>query len=438
MKQIKVGIIGLGTVGTGIAKLLVQNKDIITARLGAELLLTRGADLDMERDRGISFEPGQLTTDPWLVTDAPDISIVAEMIGGTGIAKEVIIRALNNGKHVVTANKALLAEHGHELFELAGKKGVSLAFEASVGGCMPIIKTIRETLVSNRILAVTGILNGTCNYILTKISSEGMSFADALRDAQAEGFAEADPTLDVGGFDTAHKLAIISSLAYGMKINMDDIFIEGISNITPMDIEFARDSGYRIKLLAISKFDGHSVQARIHPAMVPFSDQLSNVSGSLNAVTISGDAVGDMVLFGHGAGMMPTATAALSDICDISRNIIAGGGERVPMLSWQESQIRDIPIRSMDEIETHYYFRFTVLDQPGVLSKIAGILGNHDISIKTVHQIERKLDGGVPLFMLTHKAKEAHVQAALKGISALAVSTQDPVLIRIEEGNHKP
>lgn len=433
MKQINIGMIGLGTVGTGIARLLVQNKKIITSRLGAELVLKKGADLDIDRDRGIAFETGQLTTDPFLVTDDPSIDIVTEMIGGTGTAREVIVRAIENGKHVVTANKALLAENGNELFGLAEKKGVNLAFEASVGGCMPVIKTLRETLISNRIKAVTGILNGTCNYILSKITNEGVAFAEALKDAQDKGYAEADPSLDVDGFDTAHKLAIISALAYGMKINMNDIYMEGISGVTPMDIGFAGECGYCIKLLAISKFEDGAVQARIHPTMVPFSNQLANVAGSMNAVSITGDAVDDMVLFGHGAGMMPTASAALSDIADIARNITAGGGLRVPLLSYQAAHIREIPIRPIEETETHYYFRFTVYDRPGVLAKIAGILGKHDISIKSVHQIERKLDGGVPLFMLTHMARESHVKAALGEISALDISTREPVLIRIEE-----
>ena len=436
MKQINIGIVGLGTVGTGIARLMNDNRDLISARIGADLVLKKGADLDIERDRGMDFAPGQLTTDPFEITDDPGIDIVAEMVGGTGIAKEVILRAIENGKHVVTANKALLAEQGNALFEHAEKKGVNLTFEPSVGGCMPIIKTLRETLVSNRIEAVTGILNGTCNYILTKIANEGIAFSEALKDAQDKGYAEADPILDVGGFDTAHKLAIISAIAYGMRINLDDIYIEGISGITPMDIEFARDCGYVIKLLAISKYDDGAVQARIHPTMVPFSNQLSTVSGSMNAVTVTGDGVGDIVLFGRGAGMLPTATAVLSDIGDIARSILAGGGIRVPMLSYQPGHVRDVPIRPIDEVDTHYYFRFTVYDRPGVLSKIAGILGEHDISIKSVHQIERKLDGGVPLFMLTHRAREAHVKQALKEISALEVSTQEPVLIRIEEGGH--
>lgn len=433
MKEISIGIVGLGTVGTGIAKIMTDNADVISARLGAKLVLKKAADLDIERDRGVAFGPGVLTTDPYEVIDDPDIAIVLEMIGGKGIARELIVKAIENGKHVVTANKALLADEGNDILARAEEKGVSLGFEASVGGCMPIIKTIRESLVSNRIQAVTGILNGTCNYILTKITNEGVAFADALKEAQAEGYAEADPTLDVGGHDTAHKLAILSALAYGTKINLDDIYVEGISDITPMDIEFAFESGYKIKLLAISKFRGQTVEARVHPTMTPFSDQLSNVDGSLNAVTVTGDAVGNMVLFGHGAGMLPTASAVLSDVVDIARSILAGGGVRVPLLSYQMDQIQEIPVKPIAEIETYYYFRFSALDRPGVLSTIAGILGEHEISIKSVHQIERKSNGGVPVFMLTHLAREAQVQQAMKKIAALDVITHKPVLIRIEE-----
>jgi len=433
MKKINIGIVGLGTVGTGIAKILADNGDVIAARLGAELILKRAADLDIERDRGVAFPPGVLTTDPYAVVNDPEIDIIIELIGGKGIARELIEKAIENGKHVVTANKALLAEQGDGLVDRAVKKGVSLAFEASVGGCMPIIKTIREALVSNRITAITGILNGTCNYILTRITNEGVTFADALKDAQRKGYAEADPTLDVEGYDTAHKLAILSSLAYGMRVNLDDIYVEGISNLTPVDIEFALDCGYRIKLLAISKFNGQSVELRVHPAMTPFADQLSKVDGSLNAVTVTGDAVGDLVLFGYGAGMMPTASAVLSDTVDIARNILAGGGVRIPILSWQPGQIREIPVRPIDDIETHYYFRFSAMDRPGVLSTIAGILGDHEISIKSVHQIERKLNGGVPLFMLTHLAREKQVRQAIEKIAALDVISQKPVIIRIEE-----
>lgn len=432
MKQIRIGILGLGTVGTGIARLLSENRDIISARLGAELILKKGADLDIKRERGITFDPGVLTTDPYEVVNDAEIDIVLEMIGGMELPRELILRAIENKKHVVTANKALLASHGNELFRLAEENGVTLAYEASVGGCMPIIKTIRESLVGNRIQLVAGILNGTCNYILTRITREGLSFEQALEKATAEGYAEANPSLDVDGFDTAHKLTILSAIAFGMELNYDDVYIEGISNITPMDIEFASQCGYSIKLLAITKFDGTSVEARVHPTMIPFEDLLSNVSGTMNAVTVSGDAVGDIILYGHGAGMMPTASAAVGDVVDIARSILAGGGMRVPMLSFQMNKVKKIPIKPMEEIFTHYYFRFSATDKPGVLAKIAGILGEHDISIKSVHQTERKLNGAVPLYILTHLAKEAQVKKALEKIADLDVIPEKPVLIRIE------
>jgi homoserine dehydrogenase len=433
MKTIHIGLLGVGTVGTGIAKILINNEALIVSRLGAKLNLKRAADLDIKRDRGVCFGKGVLTTDPLDVVNDPQIDIVVEMIGGVGIAKDLILKAIANGKHVVTANKALIASHGDRIFTAALDKGVAIAFEPSVGGCMPIIKTLRESLAGNHILSIAGILNGTCNYILSKITSEGVSFDDAL--AGAEGFAEADPTLDIEGFDTAHKLAILASIAYGMEIRVEDIFIEGISQITPMDIAFAGQYGYKIKLLAITKHSGAAVEARVHPAMIAFSNPLSNVNGSLNAVTITGDAVGDMMLYGHGAGMMPTASAAVSDIVDIARSLLAGTPPAIPSRSFQADQIRKIPVRPISELVTHYYIRFTALDRPGVLSKIAGILGDHDISIKSVHQTDQKLKGGVPIFMLTHQAKEAEVQNALMKISSLDVITDKPMLIRIEEKN---
>jgi len=404
MKEINIGILGLGTVGTGIAKILLENESLITSRLGAKLILKRAADLDLQRDRGITFKDGVLTTDPFEIVDDPDIEIILEMIGGETIA----------------------------LFKAAAAKGVTIAFEPSVAGCMPIIKTLRETLVANHIQSICGILNGTCNYILSKITDEGVSFESALAGAQAEGFAEADPTLDIEGFDTAHKLAILSSIAFGMEINLKDIYVEGITKITPMDIDFADQYGYKIKLLAITKFAGESVEARVHPTMIPLSNPLSNVNGSLNAVTISGDAVGDMMLYGHGAGMMPTASAAISDIVDISRALLNKSVSRVPMLSFQTENIRNIPIHPIDEISSIYYFRFSALDQPGVLSKISGILGDHDISIKSVHQTEQKLNGAVPIFMLTHQAREAQVKKALAKIASLEVIADEPLPIRIE------
>jgi homoserine dehydrogenase len=297
------------------------------------------------------------------------------MIGGEGIARELILKAIANGKQVVTANKALLALHGNALFAAAAAGGVDLAFEASVGGCMPIIKTLRESLVADRIHTMTGILNGTCNYILTKITDDGSPFREALAEAQKNGFAEADPTLDVEGFDTAHKLALLTALAFGMEINYGDIYIEGISKITPQDIGFAADFGYRVKLLAIGKDRGSAVEARVHPTMIPEDNILSSVSGSLNAITVSADAVGDILLSGRGAGMLPTASAVLSDVVDIARNLVNGTTGRVPALSYQRDQIRRMPLLPIEELTTHYYFRFSALDRPGVLSKISGILG---------------------------------------------------------------
>lgn len=432
MKEIRIGILGLGTVGTGIAKLIYDNGDLITSRLGAKLTLKKAADIDLSRDRGIRFPDGVLTKDALEVVNDPEIDIVLEMIGGKTIAKDLILKAIANGKHIVTANKALLAANGDMLFQAASSRRVSIGFEPSVGGCMPIIKTIRESLVGNRIVSISGILNGTCNYILSKITHEGISFEDALAQAQAAGFAEADPTLDIEGFDTAHKLAILASIAFGTKISLEDIYVEGISKITATDIEFATASGYRIKLLAITKSTGNAIEVRVHPTMIPFGNPLSNVNGSLNAVTISGDAVGDMMLYGHGAGMMPTASAAISDTVDIARDLIAGTAGRVPMQSFQAREIRKIPTRPIDEIISHYYVRFSALDQPGVLSKISGILGDHDISIKSVHQTERKTNGAVPIFMLTHQAREVEIQTALAKIASLASITATPTLIRIE------
>lgn len=433
MKEINVGIVGLGTVGTGIAKLLINNGPLITSRLGAALRLKKAADLYIDRDRGVDFGENVLTTDPFAVVDDPDIHIVLEMIGGQTIAKDLILRAIANGKHIVTANKALLAAQGPRLFAAAAEKGVTIAFEPSVGGCMPIIKTIRESLVGNHIESISGILNGTCNYILSKITSEGVSFESALAGAQAAGFAEADPTLDIEGHDTAHKLAILASIAFGMEIDLKDIYVEGITRVSAMDIEFAQQSGYRIKLLAITKFTDNAVEARVHPTMIPFSNPLSHVDGSMNAVILSGDAVGDMMLYGRGAGMMPTASAAVGDIVDIARNLMNNAASFVPMQSFQTAQIRKLPLRPVDDISTCYYVRFSAKDQPGVLSKISGILGDHQISIKSVHQTERKLNGAVPIMMLTHIAREAEVQQALAKIASLDAITDKPVVIRIEE-----
>jgi homoserine dehydrogenase len=433
MKAIQVGLLGCGTVGTGVARLLLENRDVIRARLGAELNLKYVADLDTETDRGVAFPPGVFISDASRVLTDPDVDIVVEMTGGKTIAREMIQAAIAAGKHVVTANKALLADGGNELVDHAQRQGVDLAYEASVGGCMPIIKSVRESLVGNRISAMTGILNGTCNYILTRITEEGATYEAALADAQAEGFAEADPTLDVEGMDTAHKLAILNALAYGMEINLDDIYVEGITRVTPEDIAFAAEFGYKVKLLAIGKDRGDAVEARIHPTMIPLDNPLSNVGGSLNAVTITADAVGDMMLYGHGAGMMPTASAVVGDLVDIARNLLTGAKRRMPILSYQPEAIQRRPVMPMDAVETHYYFRFAAADKPGVLSKIAGILGERGISISSVQQKGREADGPVPIVMLTHKAREADVKTAFAEIRRLDVVRDDPTLIRIEE-----
>ena len=437
MRKINVGLLGCGTVGTGVAKILIENKDVICSRVGADLNLKYVADIEMQRDRGIRFDDGVFINDAYKVVDDPDIDIIIEMIGGEGVAKDLILRAIDNGKQVVTANKALLAVHGNAIFKAAMEQGVDLAFEASVGGCMPIIKSLRESLVGNHIKSMAGILNGTCNYILSRSTDDGSSFEAVLAEAQKKGFTEADPTLDIEGVDTAHKLAILTSLAYGMEINFKDIYIEGIANIAPMDIDFAGQFGYKIKLLAISKDVGNAVDARVHPTMIPFDNPLSSVGGVLNAITISGDAIGNMMLYGYGAGMMPTASAVVGDIVDLARNLLTGSSGRVPLLSYQMNNISKIPVIPVDEITTHYYFRFSALDRPGVLSKISGILGDYEISIKSVHQKGRKTKGSVPIVMLTHLAKEAGVKKALSEIFNLDVVSDKPVLIRIEDENQE-
>lgn len=435
MKEINIGLLGCGTVGTGVAKILIENKDLISSRVGASLTLKYIADIDTEKDRGVRFDSGVLIADAHKVVNDPDIDIIVEMIGGEGIAKNLIIEALDNRKHVVTANKALLAKHGNVIFKTTADKGVDLAFEASVGGCMPIIKAMRESLVGNSIESMTGILNGTCNYILSRITDNGDDFNFALSSAQAKGFAEADPTLDIEGIDTAHKLAILICLAYGMEMNFDDIYIEGISKISPIDINCAKQFNYKIKLLAISKNKGNQIEARVHPTMIPFDNVLSNVNGSFNALSISGDAAGEMMFYGHGAGMMPTASAVVGDIIDIARNILSGAKNRIPLLSYQMQNIKKIPVMSIDEIFTNYYFRISVLDRAGVLAKIGDILGKRNISMKFVQQTGQQSNGAVPIVILTHLAKEANVQKAISEIARLDVVQDKPVVIRIEDKN---
>ncbi len=433
MKTIQIGILGFGVVGAGVAKLLKEKKQLLEARTGARLNLKAIADIDTTTDRGIDLTDTLLVNDAAMVINDPDIDIIVELIGGSTVAKDFILRSLQSGKHVVTANKALLASFGNDLVAKAKESQVDLAFEASCGGCMPIIKSLRESLVANDIQAMSGILNGTCNYILSKITQDGSEFETVLKKAQELGFAETEPSLDIDGHDTAHKLAILSALAYGMEINLNDIHVEGIRNIGPSDIGFAKEFGYTIKLLAIGKKHEHHVEARVHPTMIPGSNPLSYVDHSMNAIAIDGDATGRTMLYGHGAGMMPTASAVLSDIADIARNLLVGTRCRIPTLGCPEENIKKIPILPMAKLSTRYYLRFNAQDHPGVLSTISGILGENNISIKSVHQKGRNIDGQVPIVMLTHLAEECRVQAALSKIATTDCVIGNPVVIRIED-----
>jgi len=433
MKIINVGLLGFGTVGSGMAKILLQSPEVIESRLGATLALKWIADLDLDTDRGVAVDTGILTTDAQEVINDPEVDIVVELIGGYETAKRFILQAIENGKHIVTANKALLAVHGDEIFSAASQKGVEVGFEASVGGGIPLIRSIKEGLVANRISGLFGILNGTANYILSKMTDEGSPFSEVLKEAQALGYAEADPTFDVEGIDAAHKLTILLAIAYGVPIDFEAVYTEGISKVTPLDIKFIKEFGYRIKLLAISKDDGEAIEARVHATLIPEDTMLANVNEAYNALYIKGDAVGNVMLYGPGAGMMPTGSAVVSDLVDVARNILKGAVGRVPSLGHQPAGVKARRIKSIEELKTGYYFRFSAEDRPGVLSKISGILGKHKISIKSVHQQGRDFVGAVPIVMITHEAKEGAVQAALSEIDQLDMVKENTVLIRIED-----
>jgi homoserine dehydrogenase len=433
MDKINIGLIGLGNIGTGVVKLLKQNEELIAQKLGAKLVLKKIADIDITTSRGVKINKNLLTTNAREIINDKDISIVIELIGGYEPARTFVLEAIAQGKHVVTANKALLATYGNEIFPVAQKKEVDIGFEASVGGTIPIIKTLKESLVANKINSIMGIMNGTCNFILTKMTDEGKMFDVVLKEAQKLGFAEADPTFDIEGIDTAHKMAIILSLAYGKKVNLKDIYLEGITKISREDIAFARELGYRIKLLAIAMLKNDAVEARIHPTMISSGHLLANVNQNYNAFHIVGDASGPVFLFGQGAGMMPTASAVFSDIIDSARNILKGITCRVPLRSLSETAMQQIKLIPMDNIETKYYFRFSALDRPGVLSKISGILGENNISIATVIQKARGEGGAVPIVMTTYRAQEKNVRQALKKIDKLDMVLDKTILIRIED-----
>jgi len=441
--MINVGIIGFGTVGTGTAKILLENKDIISQRTGFDINLKKIADLDIKKSRGIKLQEGILTANADDILNDPEINIVVELIGGIHPAKELILKAIRNKKHVVTANKALIATEGNEILAEAEKHGVEIGFEASVAGGIPIIKIIKEGLIANRILAVYGIINGTSNYILTKMTDEGIEFSDALKEAQRLGYAEADSAYDIEGIDSAHKLAILASLAYNIPLSFNDVYKEGITRITSQDIGFAGELGYKIKLLAIAKATPQplplpkggewacEVELRVHPTMVPKDYLISKVDGVFNAIYVQGDAVGDTLYYGRGAGDMPTGSAVISDIADIGKRITRQAGCNHSQ-SPRRHQASFIKIKKIEDISAMYYFRFTAFDKPGVLSTISGVLGSYNISITSVIQKGRRLGEAVPLIVLTHTAKERDVIKAVTEIDRLSVVADKTLYIRVE------
>jgi len=433
MKDICVGLIGWGTVGSGVVAILQDSQDVIRKRLGASLKLKWVADKDLERPRPRSVSPEILTRDANKVLDDPEVDIVVELVGGIEPAKSFIIKALEQGKHVVTANKALLAHHGNELFALAARNNRVIAYEASVAGGIPFIKILREGLAANRINTLVGILNGTCNFILTRMREEGLSFEAALKEAQRLGYAEADPSLDVDGIDTAHKLAIAASLAFNMSIVFDRIFVEGIRHIDPLDIQYGEEFGYQLKLLAIAKHRADGVELRVHPSFVPSGHVLASVRGAFNAVFVHGDAVGETMFYGLGAGMIATGSAVVGDIIDISKSLIKGMEPLNTMPNIEETG--NVTVVPIEDIVSSYYFRFSAVDRPGVLSKISGVLGRHNISISAVIQKGRSassVEEAVPIVMLTHEAKEVAVKEAIKEIDQLDIVKAPTQVIRIE------
>jgi len=434
MQQVNVGVIGFGTVGAGTVEVLLQNRDIISNRVGSEIVVKKIADLDIDSDRGIPIEPDLLTREAMEVIEDRNIHIVVELIGGIEKAKEYILKAMENGKHVVTANKALLAEFGDEIYQAAERYGVSLAFEASVGGGIPVIRSFREGLSANRIQTMMGILNGTSNYILTRMTEKGLPYKKAVQEAIDLGYAEDPPTLDVDGTDAAHKLAILISIAFGIPVSFNSVYREGIDMLTPEDIRFASEFGYCIKLLAVARNQGDRVEARVNPAMVPLDHIMASVNGVYNAVYLEGDFVGPNLYYGLGAGRRPTASAVVSDIIYLARQIRHGIKKLIPPLAHAHPQGGTVSIQPIEELCTAYYFRFSAVDKPGVLSKISGILGDHQISIASVIQKGREVKGSVPVVMLTHEAQESNVLKALSLMDQLDVLTDKTMMIRVEEG----
>jgi homoserine dehydrogenase len=435
METVQVGLIGFGNVGTGVVKLLQQQAPLIVERLGARLVLKRVATLHPERPREVHLPASQLTTDAFALIRDPEIAIIVELVGGYEPARTYVLEALRQGKHVVTANKALLARHGQEIFEVASALGGDIGFEASVGGGIPIIRTIKEGLVANHFLSLSSIINGTCNYILSKMSDQGLDFPQVLKEAQALGYAEADPAFDIEGIDAAQKIALLASLAFGSWVAYEDIYTEGIARLTQLDIAYARELGYRVKLLALAKMDQGRLDVRVHPALVTADSWLANINGVYNAVCLRGDAVGQQMLMGRGAGALPTGSAVVGDLVDVARNILKGSSGRVPPQAYQAQSLRQLPLKDMNDIVGKYYLRFQVLDQPGVLAAIAGILGQNAISIESVIQKGRGHEPGaaVSVVMMTHEAQERSIQTALRAIQTLACVQGETMCIRVED-----
>jgi len=433
-KPINVGLLGIGTVGGGTFTVLQRNAEEIARRAGRPIRITVVADKNQELAKKVTQGTCRLTDDAFSVVSDPEVDIVIELIGGYGVAKELVMKAIANGKHVVTANKALLATHGNEIFKAAQDHGVMVAFEAAVAGGIPIIKAVREGLTANRIEWIAGIINGTTNFILSEMRDKGLSFDTVLKEAQRLGYAEADPTFDIEGVDAAHKITILASLAFGIPMQFDKAYIEGISKLDAIDIKYAEQLGYRIKLLGITRRTTEGVELRVHPTLIPAKRLIANVEGAMNAVLVQADAVGATMYYGKGAGAEPTASAVIADLVDVTRMHTADPEHRVPHLAFQPDQMADLKILPMDEVVTSYYLRLRVQDQPGVLADITRILADEHISIDAVIQKEPgEGETQADLIMLTHQTREKRINAAIKKIEALGVVAGKVTRLRLEE-----
>jgi homoserine dehydrogenase len=435
MKPINVGLIGIGTVGGGTWTVLKRNEEEITRRAGRPIRITAVADKNVELAKQITGGAARVTDDAFSLVNDPEIDIIVELIGGYGVAKEVVMQSIANGKHVVTANKALLAVHGTEIFTAAQQKGVMVAFEAAVAGGIPIIKALREGLTANRIEWAAGIINGTTNFILSEMRDKGLSFDDVLKEAQRLGYAEADPTFDIEGVDAAHKATLIASIAYGIPVQFDKAYIEGITKLEASDIKYAEQLGYRIKLLGIAKRREKGIELRVHPTLIPAKRLLANVEGAMNAVVVKGDAVGTTLYYGKGAGAEPTASAVIADLVDVTRLATADAAHRVPHLAFQpDAMSTNLPILPMSEVETGYYLRLRVEDKPGVLADITRILADQGISIDAMLQREpEEGEGETDIIILTHVCKESAADAAIAKIEGLSAQKGKVKRIRLEE-----